>query len=215
MIYLLSDIHGDRNFKGLEDYISKADDNDLLIILGDVGLSFEKTEENRIFTDFFLSIKKNIAIVDGNHENFDYLKSFPEEDWCGGRVHRLSDNIVHLMRGNAFEIQGNSFFVFGGCKSSEGWHKIGLYYPGEEPESKELSLAYETIKENEFKFDFILTHKYEQPPPDATFCPSLGELEKYIEDNVSYKHWYSGHNHEHSEPDEKHTVVYDELILLN
>ena len=83
MIYVLSDIHGDRNFKGLEDYISKADDNDLLIILGDVGLSFEKTEENRIFTDFFLSIKKNIAIVDGNHENFDYLKKL-----SGGRLVR-------------------------------------------------------------------------------------------------------------------------------
>lgn len=211
MIYLLSDIHGEKNFKGLEDYILKANEEDLLIILGDIGLSFEKTEENRSFTDFFLSIKKNIAIVDGNHENFDYLKSFPEEDWCGGRIHRLSGHIVHLMRGNAFEIQGKTFFVFGGCKSSEGWKKIGLYYPGEEPSEDELTLAYNTIKGNNFQFDYILTHKYEQTPPDATFCPSLGELERYIEDNVIYTHWYSGHNHEYSDFDEKHTVIYDEL----
>ena len=111
MIYLISDIHGKMDFKGLVEYINIASNDDLLIVLGDVGLSFGKEENNKIFTEYFLSIKKNIAIVDGNHENFDYLKSFPEETWCGGRVHRLSEHIVHLMRGNAFEIQGNSFFV--------------------------------------------------------------------------------------------------------
>lgn len=214
MIYLLSDIHGQADFKGLLEYIAKAQDNDLLIVLGDIGLCFGNSKENNCFTDFFLSIEKNIAIVDGNHENFAFLKSFPEEEWCGGKVHRLSNNIVHLMRGNAFELNRKRFFVFGGCKSSEGWKKAGLYYEGEEPEADELSLAYETIKKNSFRFDYILTHKYEQNPPDATFCPALGELEKYIEENVSYKHWYSGHNHEFNEPDEKHTVIYDELTEL-
>lgn len=214
MIYLISDIHGKMDFKGLVEYINIASNDDLLIVLGDVGLSFGKEENNKIFTEYFLSIKKNIAIVDGNHENFDYLKSFPEETWCGGRVHRLSEHIVHLIRGNAFEIQGNSFFVFGGCKSSQIWHKLGLYYPGEEPESEELSLAYETIKKNNFEFDYILTHKYEQTPPDTTFCPELGALEKHIDENVSFKHWYCGHSHKYRELDGKHTIIYDELIML-
>ena len=214
MIYLISDIHARMDFKGLVDYVNTASDNDLLIVLGDVSLCFGDKEENKIFTDRFLSIKKNIAIVDGNHENFDYLKSFPEEEWCGGKVHRLSEYIVHLKRGHAFEIEGKSFFVFGGCKSSEVWHKLGLYYPGEEPEKEELALAYETIKKNGFKFDYILTHKYEQTPPDATFCPALGELEKYIDENVSYKHWYCGHSHKYRELDEKHTIIFDEAIKL-
>ena len=214
MIYLISDIHGKLDFKGLNEYIEKADDNDLLIVLGDVSLCFGKEEKNKIFTEWFLSIRKNIAIVDGNHENFDYLKSFPEEDWHGGKVHRLTENIVHLKRGYAFEIEGKSFFVFGGCKSSKVWHELGLYYPGEEPEETELKLAHETIKRNNFKFDYILTHKYEQTPPDATFCPELGELEKYIDENVSFKHWYCGHSHKYRELDEKHTIIYDEPIKL-
>ena len=45
MIYFTSDLHGEWNFKGFQEYLSKAREGDLLIILGDVGLSFEKTEE--------------------------------------------------------------------------------------------------------------------------------------------------------------------------
>lgn len=214
MIYLISDIHGKTEFKGLLQYLERAEKDDLLIVLGDVGLTFGDTEENRVFTEWFLSLEKNIAIVDGNHENFEYLRSFPEEDWNGGKVHRLTENIVHLMRGNAFKIEDKSVFVFGGCKSSKVWHELGLYYPGEEPEKEELALAYETIKKNGFEFDYILTHKYEQTPPDATYCPELGELEKYIDENVSYKHWYCGHSHKYREIDERHTIVFDELIKL-
>ena len=52
----------------------------MLIILGDVGLNFEKTKENKEFTEYFLSARKNIAFIDGNHENFEYLNSLPEEE---------------------------------------------------------------------------------------------------------------------------------------
>ena len=121
MIYLISDIHGDKDFKGLKEYAANAGEEDLLIILGDVGLEFEKTERNREFTQFFLGLQKPIAIVDGNHENFAFLNSFPEEEWNGGRIHRLSPYIVHLMRGNIYCLEGKTFFVFGGCKSSAKW----------------------------------------------------------------------------------------------
>ena len=48
MIYLISDIHGDKNFKGLQDYLRIAKDDDLLIVLGDVSLEFENTVINVI-----------------------------------------------------------------------------------------------------------------------------------------------------------------------
>ena len=211
MIYLISDIHGELNFKGLIQYVENASEKDLLLILGDVCMEFEDTEENRAFTEFFLSIKKNIAIVDGNHENFEFIKSFPEEDWCGGRVNRLTPHIVRLQRGNVFEIEGKSFFVFGGCKSGKRWHEMGLYHPGDEPTESEIRLAYENLKKHNFAFDYILTHKYEETPPHGTFCPELAELTTYIEKNVTYKYWYSGHWHTDKDTDEKHILVYEEL----
>ena len=191
MIYLLSDLHGEANFSGLKDYIEKSNDHDLLIILGDVGLQFEEVEENLAFTEFFLSIKKNIALIDGNHENFKYLNSFPVEEWNGGFVGRLTPHIVHLKRGNVYTIDEKTFFVFGGCKSSPKWKELGLWYPGEETNEDELRLAHDNLKKYNYNVDYILTHKYEQTPVRGTVCEKLRELTNYIEDNVKYKKWYS------------------------
>ena len=67
MIYLISDLHGDENFKGFNEYLEKATKDDLLIILGDVGLNFDNSEKTKKFTEYFLSVKKNIAFNKGYH----------------------------------------------------------------------------------------------------------------------------------------------------
>ncbi len=208
MIYFLSDLHGDINFTGLKEYTDFATDNDLLILLGDIGLNFDDTEENRKFTEYFLSIKKNVAFIDGNHENFDFIKSFPEEEWNGGYVHRLTPNIVHLQRGNIFTIERKTFFVFGGCKSSPKWKEMGLWHYGEEPEPEEIELAHKNLEKYNYQVDYILTHKYEQTPTRGTLCEKLRELTNFLEKNVQYKTWFSGHWHSDSITDEKHRVVY-------
>ena len=211
MIYFVSDLHGNINLKGFQEYLSTTKDDDLLIILGDICLNFEDTEENRIFTKSFLAADKKIAFIDGNHENFAYINSFPEVEWNGGTVGRLTDNIVFLKRGNVYNIQGKTFFVFGGCKSSSKWKEMGLWYPGEEASEEEVKLAYENIKKHNFKFDYILTHKYEQNTQAPTMSIKLLELTEYIEKNVCYDKWYCGHSHVNKKMDEKHTVIYDEL----
>lgn len=198
------------------DYVENKADDDLLIILGDTGLEFEKTKENKEFTDKFLSVRKNIALIDGNHENFPYLNGFPEEDWNGGKVRRLSENIVLLKRGNVYNIDGKSFFVFGGCKSSPKWQEMGLSYPGEEPTEEEINTAHANLEKHKFKVDYILTHKYEEiPPRGKTVCEQLQKLNKFIDDKVSFKKWYSGHWHRELIIDDKHIVIYDKLIALD
>ena len=94
MIYLLSDLHGRMDVPGFREYLTVASENDLLILLGDVCINFSDSEENRKFTKEFLSVDKKIAFIDGNHENFDYINSFPQEEWNGGTVCRLTENIL-------------------------------------------------------------------------------------------------------------------------
>ena len=214
MIYLISDLHGEKDFLGLMEYRDIANEDDLLIILGDIGLSFDDTDENREFTKWFLSIKKNIAIIDGNHENFEHLNSFPEEEWNGGTVRRLTENIILLKRGNVYDIEGKSVFVFGGCKSSPKWKEMGLWHYGEEPTEKELKLAYDNLKKYNYSVDYILTHKYEETPARGTVCEDLQKLTQYIEQNVSYKKWFAGHWHVNKKEDEKHIFVYDTIEPL-
>ena len=72
MIYLLSDLHGEL-YPELLEYAKGAGEGDLLILLGDIGLAFDKSEENGRFTEEFLSLGIKIAFIDGNHENFEYL----------------------------------------------------------------------------------------------------------------------------------------------
>lgn len=214
MIYLLSDLHENIEFEAFNRYIAEEHSNDLLIILGDVCLKLQETKENERFTEYFLSAKCPIAILDGNHENFDYLYSFPVEDWNGGKIHRITPNIVHLMRGYVFELEGNSFLAFGGCRSSEGWKAQGRWFPQEEASEEEYALAYENIKNHNYKVDYILTHKY-NPDANDTYCvPKLCELTRFIDSRVEFKQWYSGHCHEDRVIDSRHRTVYDCLVKI-
>lgn len=209
MIYLLSDLHagGEESIKSFKRYLETAREDDLLILLGDICLKLEDTPENRAFDEFFLSVQKNIAFIDGNHENFDYLYSFPEEDWNGGRVHRLTEHIVHMKRGHIFTLQGKTFLTFGGCKSSSRWKDRGLWYPQEEPTEEEYALLHQNLEKSRYKVDYILTHKYENGR--GTQTPKLRELAEYIDANVEFKTWYAGHWHTNDAIDEKHLLIFD------
>lgn len=186
----------------------------MLLILGDVGLKLQDTKENEEFTEHFLSEKCPIAIVDGNHENFDYLYSFPIEEWNGGKVHRLTENIVHLMRGNIFEIEEKSFLVFGGCRSSERWKTEGRWFPQEEATAEEYESAYKNFKKYNNKVDYIITHKYGYDPTDPYLVEDFFKLTNYIDEKVEFSHWYSGHCHINHNIDNRHTNVYDIPIII-
>ena len=212
MIYLISDLHGETS-EGLSRYISDYRSGDLLIILGDVGLNFENTDKNRKFTEYFLSIDKPIAFVEGNHENHSYLNSFSEEVWCGGVINRLTEHVVRLKRGNIFTIENKTLFVMGGCKSSPKWKEMGLWFDGEEPSAEEIALAYANLQRRENRVDYVLTHKY-HPDMRSDVPLTLDGLKEYIDKNVDFKHWYAGHWHRDRIFDDRHTIVFDHLLPL-
>ena len=116
MIYITGDTHGVNDFAKLLDnkykYLSKCD---YVIICGDCGILFDK-DSSRVI-NLYEYLPFSILFVDGNHENFDLLNSYPIEVWNGGKVHRISENIFHLMRGQVFEIDGYKFLTFGGALS--------------------------------------------------------------------------------------------------
>jgi len=123
-IYVTGDIHGDirrfssKNFpEGKE--LTK---DDYVIICGDFGLIWnyrgESKEENYKLN--WLNDKPwTTLFVDGNHENFNRLNEFPMSIWHGGRVHKIRDNVIHLMRGEIFNLDGTRIFAFGGGQSHD------------------------------------------------------------------------------------------------
>ena len=212
MIYFLSDQHGGEKLGDLEKYLNTSGDDDLLIILGYMGIKFLDTEENRAFDELMLSVKKNIAFIDGNHENFDYLETFPMGERYGAPVRILNENLVWLLRGYVYKIEDKTFFTFGGCKSGAKWKELGLWWPQDAPTEEELKRAYENLDKCSRRVDYVLTHKYEEGKGTGT--EELFMLCKFIEENVEYKHWYAGHWHTNKAVDEKHSLIYDVLTPI-
>lgn len=71
-------------------------------------------DKNKTFYDFLNEQEYTVLFIDGNHENFDKLNSYSVETWCSGKVHKIRNNAIHLMRDEVYCIEGYLIFVMGG-----------------------------------------------------------------------------------------------------
>lgn len=139
MIYVTGDCH--QNFRKFNTRIfpeqKEMTKEDYVIICGDFGGVWNKEVENKEekhLLDWLEEKPFTTLFVDGNHENFDRLYSYPVELWHGGKVHKIRPSVIHLMRGQIYEIDGKSFFTFGGASSHD--IESGILDP-EDPDFKE------------------------------------------------------------------------------
>ena len=120
MIYITGDCHGDyERFKS--DIFFECNEmtkDDYVIICGDFGLWNESKEQDERL-DWLESRPYTTLWIDGNHENYDLLNTYKTEMWHGGKVHFIRPSVIHLQRGQIFEIQGKTFFTFGGASSHD------------------------------------------------------------------------------------------------
>ena len=135
MIYFTGDIHGEIDIGKLSyrnwEESRNLTKNDYLIIMRDFGLPFldsEVNEQNQPVRGVYsywikwLSERPYIILwVDGNHENFNYWDKQEVSEWHGGKVqiHPHAPNVIHLMRGEIYNIDDMTFFAFSGAKSHD------------------------------------------------------------------------------------------------
>ena len=93
--------------------------DDYMIVCGDAGLVWHGDKSDDPQLDRLEALPFTVLFVDGNHENFDALNEYPVEQWHGGKVHKIRPHVIHLMRGQAFELQGRTFFTMGGAQSHD------------------------------------------------------------------------------------------------
>lgn len=116
-IFLTGDCHGD--FRRLLDpRFSGADKNDYLLVCGDFGGIWSGAQwEEEVLDRLELRTSIYAAVVDGNHEGFERLKTYQEEYWKGGMVQYIRPHVIHLMRGYEYTIEKKRFWVMGGARS--------------------------------------------------------------------------------------------------
>ena len=98
---------------------------DYIIICGDFGVwSGDTNQEEKYIFDWLNDRPWTTLFVSGNHENYDILDNLSIKEWHGGKVNFIRDSIIHLRRGEIFEIEGKNFFAFGGASSHDIQHGI-------------------------------------------------------------------------------------------
>src|SRR5574344_942892 len=114
-IYVTGDTHKSLDIRKLMNFeIKNADGNDYVIVAGDFGLVWNNDREEIYLRNYLTNNKEFVTLfVDGNHENSYLLNQYPIIEWNGGKVHKITDKIIHLMRGEVFTINGKKIFVMG------------------------------------------------------------------------------------------------------
>lgn len=209
-----------RFFDGKESLYTK---DDYLIICGDVqacGFSSVNEAQTR---EILSGLPVTVLFVDGNHENFDELDDLPVEKWHGGKVHFVEDDIIHLMRGQVYEIDNMKFFSFGGaCTIDRAMRTRGIsWFPQEIPTEEEYEEGWRNLEKNDYSVDYIISHT---GPEDVTSALCYGseydeemELRRYLQqvaDNTSFTAWYFGHFHIDENLDDTFYCIYDDIVEL-
>lgn len=223
MIFVTGDTHGDISwFKNPR--LKKLGEKDTLIVCGDFGFLWDKSEKQKKNLETLKNKKYTICFVDGAHENFDILNSYTPYRWKGGNAHKIADNIFHLMRGEVFTLEEKTFFVMGGGESDDrDMREPGISWWEEEmPSAEEIKNAEDNLKFNDFNVNYILT--YEAPAMAKDFlnlhtnqASAMSPLNTYLQElmkNVEYYHWYFGSLHTDKEITSRMTAVFNKIYEL-
>lgn len=223
MVYVTGDMHGDlerlydKGFRRL-----KA--GDVLIVCGDFGYIWDGGKTEKQVIDYLASRRFVTAFVDGTHDNMKLINRSRVTYWHGGMVHRIKGNLIHLMRGQIFEIEGNSFFTFGGGESTDKDMRLeqGNWWREEEPTPLEMAEGAKRLDEAGCRVDYIITHE----PPSLVKSAILlrrgslsrvNKLNGYLEEigrSCEYRHWYFGSLHEDRSITPRHTCVFKNTIRI-
>lgn len=246
-IYVTGDIHGDTH-KLSNQYFPQQKDmtkDDVIVVLGDFGLVWNYRGESpyeKHWLDWIERKPFTTVFVDGNHENFDRLHSYPVEEWNGGKVHKIRPSVMHLMRGEIFNIDGYKCFAFGGAKSQD--IKDGVLDPVEDkdkikkwqydysklfrinhvswweeemPNEYEMTYAYDNLKEHDRNVDFIFTHDCASSTKVLLGYKETDDLNRFLEfirTEIDFKKWYFGHLHDNRQINEKEFLLYGQIVRI-
>lgn len=180
--------------------------DDYVIIAGDFGLPWYHDKEEKFWLKWLEERPWTTLFIDGNHENFEELDAMPLEEWNGGLIHRIRPNILHLTRGQVFQLGDKSFFTFGGAASiDKADRKDGVnYWSRELPSAEEYQQGIDVLNQHNWAVDVVITHTCPEEIrlqfPDSLEKKKKGsdEVNEYlqtIKDKLSYTHWFFGHFH--------------------
>jgi hypothetical protein len=183
------------------------DRDDVLIQLGDFGFLWHEPGVNREqdhWVEWLSEKNYTIAVVPGNHENYDLINKLETVTKFNGTVRRFTDNIFFLERGVVYNICNKSIFACGGAVSIDKDVRLpGVsWWPEEELSFNETSRALEELEKVNYKVDYVCTHTAPSsivkklPGVSHIYKDSVSDfLQHELKKTLQFTEWQFGHFH--------------------
>jgi len=222
MIYYTGDIHGSADALVRFCINKNLQQNDVVILLGDVGANYYGGKRDQRLKEIFAELAPTFLCIHGNHEmRPGTIESYILKEWCGGTVwyETAYPNLLFAKDGEIYTIEGLCHIAIGGAYSVDKYYRLmqGFGWWQDEQPSEEIKeyverqLATHTV-------DVILSHtcpyKYE---PIEMFLPGIDQSTvdtstelwlDQIEEKTEYKAWYCGHWHINKRVDKMHFLFH-------
>lgn len=198
--------------------------DDYVIIAGDFGLVWDNGTEELYWRDWLEDRPWTTLFIDGNHENHEMLAELPEVEWNGGRAHLLSSSVIHLMRGQVYDIDGSKVFTMGGAQSvDKEWRLPQVsWWPEELPSKAEYDEAEANLDACGWKVDYVITHCCATSMLRLVYsgqeiwqgADALTEWFEILEKRLDFRMWYFGHHHVDMPLPPDHCALYQAIVPL-
>ena len=226
MIYITGDTHG--SFNRVADFCreNRTTKEDILIILGDAGINFQRGYADIMKKDFLAELPITLFCIHGNHEQRPFtIPTYTEQEWHGGIVYAEKEypSILFAKDGEIYDLDGQKAIAIGGAYSIDKMFRIVYGYgwwEDEQPSDEIKRYVEKQLEERNWKVDVVLSHtvplKYE---PTEVFLPGVDQsrvdksTEEWlgkIEARLQYRKWYCGHYHTEKEVD-RVRLMFEEI----
>ena len=218
--------------------------DDTVIITGDCGGVWFGDSRDDETLDWLERLPFTLAFVCGNHENYDALAAYPQAEWHGGRVRTIRPSVLMLERGQVFDLGGRMLFAMGGASSHDiqdgilepaapdflrrfqQLHAQGAafrvnhrsWWREELPNEAEYAEARANLDRAGWTVDYILTHC--APPSIAlqfsrhNVADHLTDFLQEVKERAQYHYWLFGHYHDNKAIDEKHILLWEQIVQI-
>ena len=105
----------------------KLTENDVIILLGDVGLNYFGKEKDNVNKQILADFPNYFLCIHGNHEERPFnIPSYRMKKWHGGSVYYETEfpNLLFAKDGEVYDFDGKKAIVIGGAYSRDKEYRI-------------------------------------------------------------------------------------------
>ena len=238
--FITGDTHGDfRRFLPENFYEQeRLTKEDFVLICGDMGGVWYGDCRDDEGLDFLEDRPFTTLFVTGNHENYDALRTYPLEEWHGGKIRRIRTSVLLLERGQIFELCGkaSSHDIQGGIlepNDSQFLSKFHMleakgapfrvnhrsWWKEELPSPEEYLEARRNLDRAGWEVDYIITHcaptsiqndlLREWSKPD-----DLTDFLEEVRQRCRFRYHFFGHYHSDGILQKQFVLLYRQILRL-